>query len=93
MMDWYRANHAWFAAYAPAKAPEIAIAVLVEHGGAGPTIAAPIAIQIVRDYERLKAVRAGKPPPPAKPAHNVTGHPAALPTPARQAPVPSVGPP
>jgi penicillin-binding protein 2 len=63
MMDWYRANHAWFAAYAPAKAPEIAVVVLVEHGGAGPKIAAPIAIQIVRDYERQKAQRAGKPAP------------------------------
>jgi penicillin-binding protein 2 len=67
LADWYRANHAWFAAYAPAKAPEIAVALLVEHGGAGPTVAAPIAIQIVRDYERITATRAGKPPPPPKP--------------------------
>ena len=66
MMDWYRANHAWFAAYAPAKAPEIAVAVLVEHGGGGPTIAAPIALQIIRDYERLTAQRAGRPPPPPR---------------------------
>jgi penicillin-binding protein 2 len=66
MMDWYRANHAWFAAYAPAKSPEIAVALLVEHGGAGPTIAAPIALQIVRDYERISAQRAGKPPLPPK---------------------------
>jgi penicillin-binding protein 2 len=67
MGDWYRANHAWFAAYAPAKAPEIAVALLVEHGGAGPKVAAPIALQIVRDYERITAVRAGRPPPPPKP--------------------------
>jgi penicillin-binding protein 2 len=67
MADWYRANHAWFAAYAPAKAPEIAVALLVEHGGAGPTVAAPIAMQIVREYERLTAQRAGKPGPPPKP--------------------------
>ncbi len=66
MADWYRANHAWFAAYAPAKAPEIAVALLVEHGGAGPTVAAPIALQIVRDYERIMAQRAGKPGPPPK---------------------------
>jgi len=68
MADWYRANHAWFAAYAPAKAPEIAVAVLVEHGGAGPTIAAPIAIQIVREYDRITAARAGK-GAPTKPPH------------------------
>ena len=67
--DWYRQqNHAWFAAYAPAKAPEIAVSLLVEHGGAGPTVAAPIAIQIIRDYERITATRAGHPPPAPKPA-------------------------
>jgi penicillin-binding protein 2 len=60
MMDWYRANHAWFAAYAPAKSPEIAVALLVEHGGAGPTVAAPIAIQIIRDYQRITAERVAK---------------------------------
>ncbi len=79
MMDWYRANHAWFAAYAPAKAPEIAVAVLVEHGGAGPTIAAPIAIQIVRDYERIAAQRAGKPLPVTKGARPVTPAPPGTP--------------
>jgi len=72
MMDWYRANHAWFAAYAPAKAPEVAVALLVEHGGTGPTVAAPIAIQIIRDYDRLTAQRLGKPPPPPKPPHGGT---------------------
>lgn len=50
---YYSRDHAWFAAYYPAKAPEISVAVLVEHGGSGPTIAAPIAVQIVRDYERI----------------------------------------
>jgi len=78
MADWYRANHAWFAAYAPARAPEIAVSLLVEHGGAGPTVAAPIALQIVRDYERLTAERAGKPPPPPKPTKG-PGKPAARP--------------
>ncbi len=69
MMDWYRANHAWFAAYAPSKSPEVAVAVLVEHGGAGPAIAAPIATQIIREYDRIAAQRAGKPAPPARSAH------------------------
>jgi penicillin-binding protein 2 len=56
---WYLArDHAWFAAYWPAKAPEIAVVVLVEHGGSGPTVAAPIAIQIVREYHRLAQLRA-----------------------------------
>lgn len=58
---WYLSrDHAWFAAYSPAKAPEIAVVVLVEHGGSGPTIAAPIAMQIVKEYHRLAAARAAK---------------------------------
>jgi penicillin-binding protein 2 len=88
MAGWYRANHAWFAAYAPAKAPEIAVVLLVEHGGAGPTVAAPIAIQVVRDYERIAAQRAGKPIPPAKGAHDLAASRSGTP-----AVPPDVGPP
>ncbi len=56
-------NHAWFASFAPARSPEIAVAVLVEHGGSGPEIAVPIAMQIVHEYERLQAIRLGRPAP------------------------------
>jgi penicillin-binding protein 2 len=42
--------HAWFAGFAPAEAPEVAIVVLVEHGGAGGRQAAPIAINILQEY-------------------------------------------
>jgi penicillin-binding protein 2 len=56
---WYNArDHAWFAAFSPSKAPEIAVVVLVEHGGSGPTQAAPLAMQIIRDYNRISAARA-----------------------------------
>jgi len=44
------AAHAWFAGWAPAEAPEIAIVVLVEHGGAGGAVAWPIARQIIDGY-------------------------------------------
>jgi exoribonuclease-2 len=55
---WYLSrDHAWFASDWPAKAPEIAVVVLVEHGGSGPTIAAPLAVQIVREYHRLAQAR------------------------------------
>jgi penicillin-binding protein 2 len=43
-------DHAWFAAIAPADAPEIAVVVLVEHGGAGGEHAAPVAVEIARRY-------------------------------------------
>lgn len=43
-----RDDHAWFAGYAPADSPKVALAVVVEHGGSGGTVAAPIAQQLVR---------------------------------------------
>ncbi len=55
---WYlNRDHAWFAGYAPAHAPEIAIVVLVEHGGGGGKNAAPIAIRVVQTWEKLKQSR------------------------------------
>jgi penicillin-binding protein 2 len=71
-MGWFLSqNHAWFSSYAPSHNPEIAVTVLVEHGGSGPEVAVPVAMQIVHEYERLKAVRAGRTPsaksPPGKP--------------------------
>ena len=55
---WYfHRDHAWFAGFAPAKSPEIAIVVLVEHGGAGGRAAAPVAMRIARDYQRIQAAR------------------------------------
>lgn len=35
--------HAWFLGFAPAENPQIALAVIVENGGAGGSVAAPIA--------------------------------------------------
>jgi penicillin-binding protein 2 len=52
-----RQDHAWFAGFAPADAPLIAFAVLVEHGGHGGDVAAPAAIQIAERYMELKAER------------------------------------
>lgn len=40
-------DHAWFVAYAPAEAPEIAVAVFVEHGQHGSSAAAPVAQRIL----------------------------------------------
>ncbi|MBN2195578.1 MAG: penicillin-binding protein 2 [Polyangiaceae bacterium] len=55
---WYfNRDHAWFTGYAPAKAPEIAIVVLVEHGGGGGKNAVPVGMRIVQDWENLKAKR------------------------------------
>jgi len=43
-------DHAWFAGYAPANDPKIAFVVLVEHGGKGGRVAAPVAMDVVRGY-------------------------------------------
>jgi len=51
-------DHAWFAAYAPARDPEVVVVVLVERGGKGGQVAAPIARQILNAIflEKVAAV-------------------------------------
>lgn len=53
-----RDTHAWFTAYAPADAPEIAIAVVIEAGGEGATFAVPVADATIRAYLELTGKRA-----------------------------------
>lgn len=43
-------DHGWFGAFAPADAPEIAVAVFVEHGMHGSSAAAPIAQRVLARY-------------------------------------------
>jgi len=45
--------HSWFVAYAPADEPRIAITVLVENGGHGSEVAAPIAFRLLDRYFEL----------------------------------------
>jgi len=44
--------HAWFVAYAPSENPEIAVAVIVEHGEHGSGTAAPVAREMIKTYLR-----------------------------------------
>ncbi len=55
-------NHAWFVAFAPVEDPEIAVAVLVEHGGGGGAVAAPLARRIIAAYfpDKMKQETAEK---------------------------------
>jgi peptidoglycan glycosyltransferase len=41
-------SHAWFVCFAPAQAPRVAVAILVENVGYGATYAAPIARDVLR---------------------------------------------
>jgi penicillin-binding protein 2 len=43
-------DHAWFTAFAPAEKPEIAVTVLIEHGGGGGSNAAPVAKVVLERY-------------------------------------------
>jgi penicillin-binding protein 2 len=46
-------THAWFVGYAPADNPQIAVAVVLEHGGEGGAAAAPLFRQVVEAYLAL----------------------------------------
>ena len=56
---WKDRDHALFVGFAPVDQPRYAIAVVVEHGGAGATIAAPIARDILTELQR-NGLRGGK---------------------------------
>ena len=49
---WKERDHALFVAYAPLKNPRYAISVVVEHGGSGSSMAAPIAQKILEKITR-----------------------------------------
>ncbi|MFU8815959.1 MAG: penicillin-binding protein 2 [Pseudomonadales bacterium] len=49
-LDEYQRKHAWFIAFAPVEDPVIALAVLVENGGGGSSVAAPVAREVIDAY-------------------------------------------
>ncbi len=49
---WEERDHALFVAYAPLERPRYGVAVVVEHGGSGGGVAAPIARDILREVQR-----------------------------------------
>ena len=61
-LPWERRDHALFVNYAPYDNPRIAVSVVVEHGGGGSAVAAPIARDIT-----LQALYRGDPPLEAYP--------------------------
>ncbi len=52
-LDERQRKHAWFVAFAPVENPKIALAVLVENGGGGSSVAAPVARAVI-DHHLLK---------------------------------------
>jgi penicillin-binding protein 2 len=46
-LPWFLRNHALFIGFAPFDDPEVAIAVVAEHGGGGSSVAAPVAARVL----------------------------------------------
>jgi len=59
-IPWKFRNHSWFSCFAPLENPEIALVVLVEHGGDGSVMAAPLAGKILREYFKIQKIREKK---------------------------------
>lgn len=52
-LPWELRNHAWFASFAPARAPRLVVVVFIEHGGKGSRAAAPVAKALYEKYLQL----------------------------------------
>jgi penicillin-binding protein 2 len=50
VVDGRDADHSWFAAYAPADDPEVVVVAIVEQGGHGSEVAAPIVRRVLEAY-------------------------------------------
>jgi penicillin-binding protein 2 len=59
-LSYFNRDHAWFVAYAPIENPQVAIAVLVEHGGHGGEAAAPMAKKVFEKFIEQQKQPAGK---------------------------------
>ena len=96
-VPYFERDHAWFAAFAPAEAPEIVVVVLNEHSGFGSTHAAPTAVGLIKKYMELKAEDAAAAGVPAAFVPSVLGAeagkvPPPRPVAASASPAPGAGP-
>ncbi|MEQ1719058.1 MAG: penicillin-binding protein 2 [Hyphomicrobium sp.] len=75
-LAWGERDHALFVAYVPADAPRYAVSAVVEHGGGGGAVAAPLVrdvIEAVLEIDPAKAAGGGAaPPPPVQEVPNAT---------------------
>lgn len=59
-LAYFSRDHAWFVSYGPVQNPQIAVTVLVEHGGHGGEAAAPLAKKIFEKYAELQKLPADR---------------------------------
>lgn len=57
-------HHAWFVGWAPLDEPELAVAVIVEHGGDGGASAAPVVARVVEAHMERSSTDQPEPQPP-----------------------------
>jgi penicillin-binding protein 2 len=60
-LPWERRDHALFVGYAPVHAPRYAVAVIIEHGGGGSKVAAPVARDVLLAAQKLDSLRIAPP--------------------------------
>ncbi|CCQ92137.1 Penicillin-binding protein 2 [Nitrospina gracilis 3/211] len=49
-------DHSWFVGYAPYDNPKIGVAVILEHGGSGGKVAAPLVRKIIEAYNKVNTL-------------------------------------
>ncbi len=59
-LPWKDRDHALFVGFAPVHEPRYAVSVVVEHGGGGSSVAAPIARDILVEAQRRGSARSGR---------------------------------
>jgi len=55
-------HHAWFVGWAPLEEPELVVAVIVEHGGDGGSVAGPVAAEVLKAALGLHSTAGGATP-------------------------------
>ena len=58
-IPWRERDHAMFVGFAPIDKPRYAVSVVVEHGGGGSSVAAPIARDILAEAQRRNSAKPG----------------------------------
>lgn len=56
-LPWKERDHALFVGFAPVDSPRYAVSVIVEHGGGGSKVAAPIARDVLEEAQRRNVAR------------------------------------
>jgi penicillin-binding protein 2 len=54
-------DHAWFVCFAPARQPQITVVALIEHGGHGGAVAAPVAKKVLENYYLRQKMKSPSP--------------------------------